>query len=74
MLYFLGVEVLSHADGLFLSQRKYIADLLHKTHMTEAKPASTPMAMDPPLTLHVGTLLSDPTEYRSTVGRLHYSP
>lgn len=70
--YFLGVEVLSHADGLFLSQRKYIADLLQKTRMIEAKPASTPLATSPPLTLHTGTTLSDPTEYRTIVGSLQY--
>nr|CAN73909.1 hypothetical protein VITISV_029162 [Vitis vinifera] len=38
------VEVTSHTNGLFLSQSKYIADLLNITHMTEAKPAPTPLA------------------------------
>ncbi|RVW87968.1 Retrovirus-related Pol polyprotein from transposon RE1 [Vitis vinifera] len=67
LTYFLGVEVTSHTNGLFLSQRKYIADLLNRTHMTEAKPAPTPLATSPILTLQSGTPLSDPTEYRTVV-------
>ncbi|RVW74760.1 Retrovirus-related Pol polyprotein from transposon RE1 [Vitis vinifera] len=72
LTYFLGVEVISHTNGLFLSQRKYIADLLNRTHMTEAKPAPTPLATSPILTLQSGTPLSDPTEYRTVVGSLQY--
>lgn len=40
--------------------------------MVGAKPVSTPMATSPKLTLHSGTRLQDPTEYRSTVGSLQY--
>ncbi|RVW25345.1 Retrovirus-related Pol polyprotein from transposon RE1 [Vitis vinifera] len=61
LTYFLGVEVTSHTNGLFLSQRKYIVYLLNRTHMTEAKPAHTPLATSPILTLQSGTPLSDPT-------------
>lgn len=39
--------------------------------MEEAKPVATPLATHPPLTLH-GTLLSDPTEYRTIIGSLQY--
>ena len=69
--YFLGVEVQYHAHGLFLNQRQYIVDLLRKTNMIDAKPANTPMATSP-LTLLTGTILSDPAEYRTTVGSLQY--
>lgn len=31
--YFLGIEVYQNTFGLFLSQSKYITDLLHKTNM-----------------------------------------
>ncbi|RVW92226.1 Retrovirus-related Pol polyprotein from transposon RE1 [Vitis vinifera] len=72
LTYFLGVEVTSHTNGLFLGQHKYIADLLNRTHMTEAKPAPTPLATSPILTLQSGTPLSDPTEYRIVVGSLQY--
>uniref|UniRef100_A0A1J3J2T0 Retrovirus-related Pol polyprotein from transposon TNT 1-94 n=4 Tax=Noccaea caerulescens TaxID=107243 RepID=A0A1J3J2T0_NOCCA len=41
--YFLGIEVCRSTDGLFLSQRKYILDLLCETGNLEAKPAPTPL-------------------------------
>jgi len=36
--YFLGLEVLHSAEGLFLCQRKYIKDLLSETKMAHCKP------------------------------------
>jgi hypothetical protein len=37
--YFLGLEVTRAADGLYLSQQKYTADLLQRAGMTTCKPA-----------------------------------
>lgn len=70
--YFLGVEVIPYPHGLFLSQQKYIQDLLQKSHMNEAKPTPTPMVSSPPLTLTSGCPLSNPTEYRALIGSLQY--
>ena len=72
LLYFLGVEVTPHSHGLFISQRKYILDLLTRAHMFEAKPATTPLVTCPPLTLHSGTSLSDPSKYITIVSTLQY--
>lgn len=72
LTYFLGVEVTPTQDGLFLSQRKYISDLLTRTHMSQAKPALTPLATSPTLTLRSGSPLSNPTECRAVVGSLQY--
>lgn len=69
LTYFLGVEVLPHPNGLFLSQRQYIRDLLLQTNMAETKPCPTPLAVDAQLT---GTCLSDPTEFRAITGSLQY--
>jgi len=41
--YLLGVEATWHEDGLHLSQRRYIYDILTKTNMLLVKPVSTPM-------------------------------
>jgi Reverse transcriptase (RNA-dependent DNA polymerase) len=41
--YFLGIEVARSYKGLFISQRKYVLDLLKETGMMGARPASTPM-------------------------------
>lgn len=70
--YFLGVEVLPHTNGLFLSQSKYIHDLLTKANMSDCKPASTPMTTSNHLTTTDGTPLQSPTDYRSFVGALQY--
>ncbi|XP_022020214.1 uncharacterized mitochondrial protein AtMg00810-like [Helianthus annuus] len=41
--YFLGIEVLSCADGICLSQRKYCTDLLTEYGMLGCKPVSVPI-------------------------------
>ncbi|KAI5341577.1 hypothetical protein L3X38_009452 [Prunus dulcis] len=40
--YFLGIEVARSKYGIFLSQRKYILDLLVETGMLDSKPIDTP--------------------------------
>jgi hypothetical protein len=71
---FLGIEVQSSASGLILSQRKYISELLHKTHMSACRPVSTPMSSSEKISWQMGTPLSavETTIYRSTVGALQY--
>lgn len=44
LTYFLGVEVTTHAHGLFFTQRCYILDLLTRACMTSTKPIATPLA------------------------------
>lgn len=70
--YFLGVEVIPHTHGLFLSQSKYIHDILQRANMLDSKPAKTPMTAHPPLLLNNGIPLSNPTTYRAIVGALQY--
>ena len=57
---------------LFLAQSKYIQDLLACFHLTKPKLVCTPLPSRTTLSLMDGDLLSDPTEYRSTVGALQY--
>ncbi|CAN1131585.1 Retrovirus-related Pol polyprotein from transposon RE2 [Linum perenne] len=72
--YFLGVEVTTRPEGLYLSQQKYIRDLLHKANMTEAHSITTPCTLD--LIHKAGTTVSppfeDPSLYRHIVGSLQY--
>ena len=42
--YFLGVEVLPHPQGIFLSQPKYVSDILQRANMTGCKPCSAPLS------------------------------
>lgn len=41
--YFPGVEIVHSKKGIFISQQKYIINLLHETGMTTCKPANTPV-------------------------------
>uniref|UniRef100_A0A2N9HDB3 Reverse transcriptase Ty1/copia-type domain-containing protein n=1 Tax=Fagus sylvatica TaxID=28930 RepID=A0A2N9HDB3_FAGSY len=70
--FFLGVEAHKVDSGMYLSQRRYITDLLRKTNLHQAKPVASPMASSTILSQHTGTSLSDPSLYRSVVGSLQY--
>ena len=41
--YFWGIEVASPKEGMFISQHKYLLDLLKETGMIDNKLASTPI-------------------------------
>ena len=69
--YFLGVEVIRSKHGIFLSQRKYVLDLLSETGKLGAKPYSSPMAPGVHLTRE-GKLFEDLERYRRLVGKLNY--
>ncbi|PNX93880.1 retrovirus-related Pol polyprotein from transposon TNT 1-94 [Trifolium pratense] len=70
--FFLGVEVIPTSQGLFLSQHKYIRDLLDRTKMADAKIVHSPMSTSTSLTQHNGASSVNITEYRSMIGSLQY--
>ncbi|CAH9079866.1 unnamed protein product [Cuscuta europaea] len=70
--YFLGIQAVRTSTGLFLSQQKYVSDLLLRFHLHTLKSVRTPLATRTSLSLTDGELLSDATEYRSMVGALQY--
>nr|GFD28423.1 putative ribonuclease H-like domain-containing protein [Tanacetum cinerariifolium] len=41
--FFLGLQVKQKLDGIFISQDKYIDEILRKFKYTDVKPANTPM-------------------------------
>lgn len=69
--YFLGIEVAYSAQGIYLSQRKYVLDLLAETGMLECKPASTPIEQNHRIIADSGDPI-DKGQYQRLVGRLIY--
>ncbi|GJV26216.1 putative ribonuclease H-like domain-containing protein [Tanacetum coccineum] len=49
LTFFLGLQVQQKKDGIFISQDKYVAEILKKFRFTEVKTASTPMETQKPL-------------------------
>nr|KYP51807.1 Retrovirus-related Pol polyprotein from transposon TNT 1-94 [Cajanus cajan] len=70
--YFLGVEFIPTKSGLFLSQHKYIRDLLEKFDMEGAKPAPTPLSPSATLQLHDGTATTEATYFYKIIGAVQY--
>jgi hypothetical protein len=52
--YFLGFQVKQLQEGTFISQTKYIQDILSKFWMKDAKPIKTPMGTNGHLDLDTG--------------------
>ena len=61
--HFLGIEVMRSKHGIFLSQRKYVLDLLSETGKLGIKPCSSPMVSGVHLTRE-GETFEDPERYR----------
>lgn len=68
--FFLGIEVIPTPVGLFLSQHKYVRDLLAKTSMSDAKDVSTPLSTTQSLQLIDGIAAVDSFEFRRILGSL----
>ena len=44
MSYFFGIEVKQQQDGIFISQKKYMKEILKKFKMINYNPVNTPIA------------------------------
>nr|GEV08497.1 putative ribonuclease H-like domain-containing protein [Tanacetum cinerariifolium] len=49
LTFFLGLQVKKKDDGIFISQEKYVAEILRKFGLTDSKSASTPIDTEKPL-------------------------
>ncbi|GJU16638.1 retrovirus-related pol polyprotein from transposon TNT 1-94 [Tanacetum coccineum] len=47
--FFLGLQVQQKEDGIFISQDKYVAEILNKFNYSDMKSASTPVDLEKPL-------------------------
>nr|GEU32230.1 putative ribonuclease H-like domain-containing protein [Tanacetum cinerariifolium] len=72
LTFFLGLQVEQQKDGIFLSQDKYVCDILLKFGFSSVKSASTPMETHKPLSKDAGGTNVDVYLYRSMIGSLMY--
>jgi hypothetical protein len=65
MHYFLGLEVWQRPDEIFLSQGKYIVEILQRFRMMDCKSMATPMMTNMKLLSDSSSYLVDPTMYNN---------
>ena len=70
--YFLGLEVQQGEEGIFISQKKYIQDLLKLYNMQECKIVVAPINSNERLQANDGSGETDDKRYRALVGKLIY--
>ncbi|GAU46633.1 hypothetical protein TSUD_284810 [Trifolium subterraneum] len=70
--FFLGLQIKQLEDGIFISQEKYVNDLLKKYKMNEAKIMSTPMHPSTSLDKDEKGKDVSEKEYRGMIGSLLY--
>ena len=72
LTFFLGLQVSQSEKGIFISQNKYIKEMLKNFRMEESKPISTPLVIGCKLRKDDESLEVDHTMYRSMIGSLLY--
>ncbi|GKE23153.1 putative ribonuclease H-like domain-containing protein, partial [Tanacetum coccineum] len=72
LTFFLGLQVHQNKDGIFISQDKYVVEILKNFGFIEVKTASTPMENQKPLLKDKDGEEVDVHMYRSMIGSLMY--
>ncbi|GJX40143.1 putative ribonuclease H-like domain-containing protein [Tanacetum coccineum] len=72
LTFFLGLQVKQKEDGIFISQDKYVAEILKKFDFANVKTASTPIETQKPLVEDEEASDVDVHLYRSMIGSLMY--
>ncbi|GJT73567.1 putative ribonuclease H-like domain-containing protein [Tanacetum coccineum] len=72
LTFFLGLQVKQQSDGIFISQDKYVADILKKFDFLSIRTATTPIESNKPLVKDEDGVDVDVHVYRSMIGSLMY--
>ncbi|GJV56311.1 putative ribonuclease H-like domain-containing protein [Tanacetum coccineum] len=72
LTFFLGLQVKQKEDGIFISQDKYVAEILKKFDFMSVKTACTPIETHKPLVKDEEAADVDVHLYRSMIGSLMY--
>ena len=70
--FFLGLQIKQRKNGIFISQTKYLKELLKKYGMDEANGSDTPMSSTTLLDADVKGKDYNITKYRGMIGSLLY--
>ena len=68
----MGLQITQYDDGIFISQTKYIKEMLKKFDMEGCKAVSTPMITACKLSKDDTSPATDQKSYRSMIGSLLY--
>jgi len=72
MRYFLGIEVMQKADGIFICQRKYVAELIERFGMQNNNSVCNPIVPGQKVGRDEAGVKVDSTLYKQMVGSLMY--
>eukprot|EP00253_Pinus_taeda_P004823 PITA_04823 len=72
LTYFLGLQIHQNEGGIFLSQTKYLKQILKKYGMEDLKPVCTPMVTGCSLSTNDDSAAVHQPTYRSMIGSLLY--
>jgi hypothetical protein len=70
--FFLGLQIRQSNQGIFISQTKYIREMLKRFGMEDCKPVITPMQTNCKLRKHDDSKSTDQRQYRSMIDSLLY--
>ncbi|KAL0387558.1 UNVERIFIED_CONTAM: putative mitochondrial protein [Sesamum radiatum] len=62
--YFLGLELARSSHGTYVTQRKYLLDMVHDYHLDDAKAIATPLPVGIKFDASSGSTLASPDRYR----------
>ena len=69
---FLGISVKRDVAGMFLSQEKYAQDIISRAKMDNCNLVQTLVNIAGKLSNNAGSLIDNPSTYRSLAGALQY--
>jgi hypothetical protein len=70
--FFLGLQICQSSQGIFISQSKYIREMLKRFRMEDCKLVITPMQTSCKLRKNDDSKSTDQRQYRSMIGSLLY--
>ena len=71
--FFVGLQIQQKKDGIYITQSKYIKEILKKFGMEDSRLVGTPMSTRHKLSKNDDSKEVDQTTYKSMIGKLQYA-